>query len=205
MKKSFYLFLSLFIAISLFSQDNSTRTIEDLQNEINNLVKVNDQLRAEIARLKSEKSSMSNTSNNGEEYRIQLGIQNNAIGSLTSPKVVAGTMVNGKRVYDIGGFQNPNDAFLLSQELRKLNLAGSFVTRYFNGTRDFSYRFEPSGVPSNSSYSSTPVNNSVVNYTPPKNPKKYSFNGEYNSEAGSLNTVKSRPAVKKSTVLVIED
>ena len=131
MKKSFYLFSSLFIAISLFSQDNPTSTIEDLRNEINNLVKVNDQLRAEIAQLKTEKSSISNTSNNGEEYRIQLGIQNNAIGSLTSPKVVAGTMVNGKRVYDIGGFQNPNDAFLLSQELRKLNLAGSFVTRYF--------------------------------------------------------------------------
>ena len=205
MKKSFYLFLSLFIAISLFSQDNSTRTIEDLQNEINNLVKVNDQLRAEIARLKSEKSSMSNTSNNGEEYRIQLGIQNNAIGSLTSPKVVAGTMVNGKMVYDIGGFQNPNDAFLLSQELRKLNLAGSFVTRYFNGTRDFSYRFEPGRTPSSSSYSSTPVNNPAVNYSQSRNPIKNPSASSNNAESGSVDMEANRPAAKKSTVLVIED
>jgi hypothetical protein len=191
MKKISCLTMGLMLTVCTYAQNNSS-TIEDLQNEIRSLELINSQLRAEISRLKSEKSSTNYAPNNGEEYRIQLGVQNNAISTLASPKVVSGSMINGKMVYDIGGFQNPNDAFSLSQELRKLNLAGSFVTRYYNGIRDVSYKYESNGMPS-----------STVNYTPPKS--STSQRSSYNSESGAVNFRNKNTPAKKSTVLVIED
>lgn len=196
MKKINLLILVLF-AVNLTAQDKDA-TINSLRNEVKSLIRVNEELREEINRLKSiieareeevqAKKSSSVINSTGEEYRIQLGIQNSAINSLASPKVVAGTMVNGKMVYDIGGFQNPNDAFSLSQELRKLNLAGSFVTRYINGVRDYSYRYDPNNPqPSyNPSYSASPARPA----------------SSYNAESGKINI--GRQDAKKSTIMEIE-
>lgn len=190
------LFLSAILSSVVFmlsSQDSKDVTINALRNEVKSLIQINEELRGEINRLKTvltereesaARTSSSKKSNQGEEYRIQLGIQNSAIGSLASPKVVAGTIVNGKMVYDIGGFVNPNDAFSLSQELRKLNLAGSFVTRYINGVRDYSYRYDPSQP--------------QPSYNPPAAVTK--SNATYNSESGEFNLNS-----KKSKAMAIED
>ncbi|MBL7788705.1 MAG: hypothetical protein JNL75_02590 [Chitinophagales bacterium] len=191
MKKNILIILALFYSLGLSAQDNKDATISALRNEIKSLIRVNEELRDEINRLKSTmsereesaKSNSNSSSNRGEEYRIQLGIQNSAIASLASPKVVAGAMVNGKMIYDIGGFQNPNDAFSLSQELRKLNLAGSFVTRYINGVRDYSYRYDP--------------NQPQPSYNPPAQTRPAP---SYNAESGELN-INS----KKSKAMVIEE
>lgn len=191
MKKMLFAGLSLFFVVHISAQESKDATITALRNEIKNLVSVNEELRDEINRLKSstsEKQQESTTNNTfkptlGEEYRIQLGIQNTGIGGLSSPKPIAGAMVNGKMVYDIGGFRNPNDAFSLSQELRKLNLAGAFVTRYVNGIRDYAYRYDPN-APQNS-------------YTPPSYTRPIP---SYTKESGELN-INS----KKSKEMIIEE
>ena len=181
----------------LSAQDNKDVTINTLRNELKSLIRINQELREEINRLKSvmidREESMKSPSkplSSSEEYRIQLGIQNSAIASLASPKMIAGSIVNGKMVYDIGGFQNPNDAFSLSQELRKLNLAGSFVTRYINGVRDFNYKFD-----SNVSYQPQPSFNETAAKARPA--------ASYNSESGDLNL--NTTSAKKSKIMVIED
>jgi len=189
MKKIMYAALALFFCMPLLSQDSKDATINALRNEIKNLISVNEELRDEINRLKSSNTDQESTTNNtykqttGEEYRIQLGIQNSGISSLSSPKPIAGAMVNGKMVYDIGGFRNPNEAFYLSQELRKLNLSGSFVTRYVNGIRDYGYRYDP--------YAPQP------SYTPTSYTKP---TPSYSQESGELN-INS----KKSKEMVIEE
>jgi hypothetical protein len=192
MKKTIIITIIAIIGNTICAQDSKDATITSLRNEVKSLIRVNEELREEINRLKSSmadreeaaaRTSSNKSASQGEEYRIQLGIQNSAIGSLASPKVVAGTMVNGKMIYDIGGFVNPNDAFSLSQELRKLNLAGSFVTRYINGVRDYSYRYDPSQP--------------QPSYNPPAYSKPAA---SYSSESGSLNIEN-----KKSKVMVIEE
>jgi hypothetical protein len=192
MKKTIIITILAFIGMNLCAQESKDETIDALRNEVKSLIRVNEELREEINRLKSAmfdkeeaavRASSNRSASQGEEYRIQLGIQNSAISSLSSPKVMAGTMVNGKMVYDIGGFVNPNDAFSLSQELRKLNLAGSFVTRYINGVRDYSYRYDPSQP--------------QPSYNPPAYWKPTASNS---SESGTL-----KKESKKSKEMVIED
>ncbi len=193
MKKKFLIVIAVIYCLNASAQDNKDATITALRNEVKSLIRVNEELRDEINRLKSAinerdeatKSSSSKSSSQGEEYRIQIGVQNNALGSLASPKMVAGTMVNGKMVYDIGSFQNPNEAFNLSQEMRKLNLAGSFVTRYVNGIRDYSYRFDPN-QPQPSYRQPTPAPKSGITY---------------DSETGTI----GRNDSKKSKSMQIED
>jgi regulator of replication initiation timing len=196
MRKISLLFLIIGLGSNLSAQDSKDATISALRNEVKSLIRVNEELREEINRLKSAmvereeatKSPSSKTGSQGEEYRIQLGVQNSAIASLASPKMMAGSMINGKMVYDIGGFQNPNDAFALSQEMRKLNLAGSFVTRYVNGVRDYNYRYDP--------------NQPQPSYNPPVAKTRPAAAASYNSESGDLNLDTTG---KKSKIMVIED
>lgn len=193
MKKKLLIIISVIFCLNASAQDSKDATITALRNEVKSLIRVNEELRDEINRLKSainerdeaRTNNSSKSTQQGEEYRIQIGIQNNALGSLASPKMVAGTMVNGKMVYDIGSFQNPNEAFNLSQEMRKLNLAGSFVTRYVNGVRDYSYRFDPN-QPQSSYRQPTPAPKSGISY---------------DSETGTI----GRNDGKKSKTMQIED
>lgn len=180
MKKLFIIAFSIFFASILTAQEDKDETIQGLRSEIQNLMKINDDLRAEINRLKSQSYVPA-----GEEYRIQLGVQNSPIRSLSSPKVMSGAMVNGKMVYDIGGFKNPNDAFSLSQELRKLNLGGAFVTRYINGNRDMSYRYDSN----NPTTTNTPGNSYM----------------SYNQETGTAKPSTSSTPTSKSKIMQIEE
>jgi len=158
MNKLLTLILSLGYLFPVFSQtEDKDAIIASLQNEVRELTRKNEVLKEELIKLKSNSYNQ-----NGVEYRVQLGIQNpdNPIYSLSKPKKMSGTTVNGKLVYDIGGFSNPDDAYNLSQEMRKLNLSGSFVTKYINGERDYSFRYSGNA---DSYMNSTSSSNKVPN------------------------------------------
>lgn len=202
MKKISLLILNFIFVINLSAQDSKVNSINALRNELNSLKKVNEELREEVNRLRfviieKEESSKATSKydNKGEEYRIQLGVQNKSIQALTIPKMLTGSMINKKMVYDITGFQDANDAFLLSQELRKLNLAGSFVTRYVNGVRDYNYRFDPDQTP--------------TSYSPPQHSyypnEKKSRPSNVSEPDPELVEFKKNPTVTKSKMMIIED
>lgn len=186
MTRLFILSVSILLSSLAYCQEDKDATITSLKEEIRNLVRINESLRAELSKLRAEAPSVSG---NGEEYRVQLGVQNSVVPSLSTPKMMTGSMVNGKMVYDVAGFKNPNDAFNLSQELRKLNLGGAFVTRYVNGVRDYSFNYDQSN--NSRSYSS---------YTPPASTRPAP---SYNTESGTLNFGNQEP--KKSASMYVEE
>lgn len=202
MKKISSSILIFIFVNNLSAQDSKVNSINALRNELNSLNRVNEELREEVNRLRfviieKEESSkaISKSENKGEEYRIQLGIQSKSIQALDSPKMLTSSMINKKIVYDITGFQDANEAFFLSQELRKLNLAGSFVTRYINGVRDYSYRFKPHQTPTNYS----PPHHSYYPYSKKIKPSNAS------EPKPELVEFKKNLTVTKSKMMIIED
>ena len=150
MKKLSSSILIFLFAIYLSAQDREVNSINAFRNELNSLIRLDEEQRETVRRLKylvirKEESlkAISKAENKGEEFRILLGVQSKSIQTIASHKMLIGRMINEKIVYNITGFQNANDAFFLSQELRKHNLASFFVTRYINGVRDYSYIFAP--------------------------------------------------------------
>jgi hypothetical protein len=160
MKKLSSSILIFLFAIYLSAQDREVNSINAFRNELNSLIRLDEEQLETFRRLKylvirKEESlkAISKAENKGEEFRILLGVQSKSIQTIASHKMFIGRMINEKIVYNITGFQNANDAFFLSQELRKHNLASFFVTRYINGVRDYGYRFAPYQT--------------YTNYTPP--------------------------------------
>lgn len=211
--KKIILLISISLGLSNLYGQSSTKdaTITALRNEVISLINVNEELRNEINRMKAilaakeealnEVNTKTTNRSIGEEYRIQLGVQNTAIESLSSPKFLEGSIVNGRMVYAIGGFQNPQEAYALSLEMRKLNLSGAFVTRYFNGERDYSYKY---GSSNNASYKiNNNANSRTVTNFPAKyysQPTRYKVTLPNQAEPETI----SNPNAKKSTTLVIE-
>lgn len=108
--------------------------IQKLRYELDSVVKLNHQLRKEM-------STMIPNSVGKDEYCVQLGITNRPLSSLLSPKLISLTKMGNTFMYSIHGFSSAEEAKILSEELRKLNLNGAFVTKYNNGNRDYNYSY----------------------------------------------------------------
>ncbi len=90
----------------------------------------------------SNSYSGSNNTESGTEYRVQIAVTRNSINPpVLNTQVIKVANENGSNVYYISGFTNPMEAFHFAQSLRKLDIAGAFVTKYTNGQREFSYDY----------------------------------------------------------------
>jgi hypothetical protein len=132
------------------------------------------------------------------EYRIQLGVQNNPLPGFDASKPMRGEFINGKFVYNIGGFASPQDAFGLSTKMRTLDLKGAFVVKYVNGVRDYNYRFDPNDFSGGSSSSDYPTNSQNSNSKPKGKPIYYDPDDVPN--AMKVNMPESNRPAKKSEV-----
>lgn len=194
MKKITFLCLMAFFTLQLSAQtEDKDIIIQALKNEVRELTKQNEELKVQLQNQKSLQTNSRQTAMTAEEYRIQLGVQSGKAVNLSPDKhKMNGSFINGKFVYDIGGFTNPDDAYQLSQDMRKLNLSGAFVTRYYNGVRDKSY-----------SYTGEAHHTKQVNFVmpPTTNDEAPTKNETDYYDVLEINV----PAAKKSPVLVIED
>jgi hypothetical protein len=193
MKKTVLLSFLIGLVVSISAQnDDKDIIINALKNEIKELERQKEEIRLEYEKAVNTNPNRSRLT---EEYRIQLGVNSgNNLINIGPDHRMNGAYINGKFVYDIGGFVNPQDAFNLSQDMRKLNLAGAFVTRYVNGVRDFNFKYEGTSMP-------IPAKNQVnfIMPTTVRTPKK--------ADDGVI--IDQIPVVptsgKKGTDLVIED
>lgn len=210
MGKIIYLFLFALAALNLNSQteDDKDIIIQALKNEIKELTRINEELKSQVQNQSQRTNSVKQTAMTAEEYRIQLGVQNGNVLNLTSDKhKINGSFVNGKFVYDIGGFSDPDEAFQLSQDIRKLNLSGAFVTRYSYGVRDQNYSYTgttPTPTPNSLSKNGKQVNFIMPPTTAAK--KDISIPESKSKDVGYYNIDEINVAPgKKSDVMVIEE
>ena len=213
----------------------SKTKISDLMTELSEKDKAIEELKRENDKLKEEKSNLSSNSGNSNSlgtqnvnspYRVQIGrFSSYSMNSyLNNPKAIVFSNDGTSNVYEIAGFNNADDAFNMSQELRRLGINGSFVTKYNNNMRDRSFdymRENPNAMVrygSNSknassasmSYPNSPTYNQNAssapsqNYAMPSNPSSYS---PPRTPAAPVSTPPSaQPVIKKSSGnLVIED
>lgn len=188
--------------VNLSAQTEEHDELAELKRQVAELKSMNEQIRSEYEK-EVKLNSKENTE--GVEYRIQLGIQNTRnVLKIGKNNKLKGTYVNGKLVYDIGGFSNPEDAYNLSQDFRKLNLSGAFVTRYVNGVRDFEYTYQITGTNNSGSPVNFAIKSKSTEYTPPQNSVSNSSDDGYS--IGDINVAppKRAPGVKSKT-MSIED
>lgn len=134
--------------------DSVTEVIETLKTE-------NTSLKTEIGTIKSSNYRMAAESINndmsansgsvinvkstkGIEYRVQIGIfsDNSIVSAFKNAGNLTSTPINSvSNAYEFTGFKNPDLAYKVSQDLRKIGINGAFVTKYVNGVRDRSYDY----------------------------------------------------------------
>jgi hypothetical protein len=93
---------------------------------------------------KSENSSaMLPVNNANSPYRVQLSsFQREVLKNyLKEPKLLTFTTLNNRNVFEISGFNSPDEAFQFAQELRIANVPGAFVTKYSGGVREEGYDY----------------------------------------------------------------
>ncbi len=110
------------------------------QNEISSLRIVVEGKDKEIDALRNGKSSGGGSSQSACQegtYKVQIGkFDNFSIASyLDKAKCITYETVGNSLVYTIVGFSDPKEAFNMSQELRRMGLAGAFVTKFVNKNR----------------------------------------------------------------------
>jgi FtsZ-binding cell division protein ZapB len=214
----------------------SKTKISDLMTELSEKDKAIEELKRENEKLKEAKNNLTSNSSNSNSlgtqnvnspYRVQIGrFSSYSMNSyLNTPKAIVFSNDGSSNVYEIAGFNNADDAFNMSQELRRLGINGAFVTKYNNNVRDRSFdymRENPNAMiryGSNSknassaasmSYPKSPTYNQnsysppSQNYAMPSNPSSYSAPS---TPSAPVSTPPSaQPVIKKSSGnLVIED
>ncbi len=132
----------------LFEQEmiKSRIKVEEVQVEIDDKNKIIADLKAENTKLKAWSGNVFDNATTNTQYRIQIGVYNKfSINNfLNSAKCIITSNVNGNNVYDVVGFNDFNEASLMTKELRKMGLQDAFVTKYVNGKRDNS--FDPNNI-----------------------------------------------------------
>jgi hypothetical protein len=122
--------------------------VKELESIISELVAEKEKLNSDLSNAqktiaeKAEASKQNASSNQGTDYRVQLAVSNRSpILSQFKNAEVRVANENGNTVYYISGFDSDDEAFDFSQSLRKLDTKGSFVTKYSDGSRDYSYSY----------------------------------------------------------------
>ena len=159
------------------------------QYRVNELESMISQLNAEKEKLNIDLTNAKNTlatkvaetpknvnasSDQGTDYRVQLAVSNkSAVLSQFKNAEVRVANENGNSVYYITGFDSDNEAFDFSQSLRRLDTKGSFVTKYSNGSRDYSYSYTAPNKTISGSFNSR--SNSSKAYNPYSSASKPPF------------------------------
>lgn len=216
--------------------DSKTK-ISDLMTELSEKDKAIEELKRENEKLKEVKNNIASNSGNSNSlgtqnvnspFRVQIGrFSSYSMNSyLNSPKAIVFSNDGMSNVYEIAGFNNADDAFNMSQELRRLGINGAFVTKYNNNVRDRSFdylREKPNAMvrygsdarnasSASMSYPKSPTYNQSSsaaapsqNYAMPSNPSSYS-SPSTPSSAPVSSPPSAQPVIKKSSGnLVIED
>ncbi|MBK7959158.1 MAG: hypothetical protein IPK03_14335 [Bacteroidetes bacterium] len=110
------------------------------QNEISSLRIVVEGKDKEIDALRNGKSGGGGSGQSACQegtYKVQIGkFDNFSISSyLDRAKCITYETVGSSLVYTIVGFNDPKEAFNMSQELRRMGLTGAFVTKFVNKNR----------------------------------------------------------------------
>lgn len=155
--------------------NNYKKKAEEVQTELEDKDKIIADLKAENAKLKATSNSgfgqaraaapnVGGSSSANSPYRVQIGVYNKfSINQfLNSAKCITTSNVNGNNVYEVGGFNDVNEASMMAQELKRMGLRDAFVTKYVNGARDYS--FDATRMSSGGGYT-PPATNAA--YTPP--------------------------------------
>lgn len=216
----------------------SKTKISDLMTELSEKDNAIEELKRENEKLKEIKNNITannsnslGTQNVNSPYRVQIGrFSSYSMNSyLNTPKAIVFSNDGMSNVYEIAGFNNADDAFNMSQELRRLGINGAFVTKYNNNVRDRSFdylREKPNAMvrygsdarnassasmsyPKSPSYNQSSSSAPASNYSMPSNPTNYS-NSSYSTPStppAPVSTPPSaQPVIKKSSGnLVIED
>lgn len=168
------------------------------------------------------------------EYKIQIGTYSQySINNLLSsnPKFVSFETIGGRNTYFVDGFSDPNEAYNLAKELRRMGLTDAFVTKYVNKNRvsydhvaetgadasgykprNTTYSTSTSkGTYVNTGYNSTPKSVSVnTGYSTPSNPNKpvyinTGYSGATPAETTPVETQTDAPASGSSGLQIIEE
>lgn len=122
--------------------------VKELESIISELVAEKEKLNLDLSNAqnaiaeKAEASKQNASRNQGTDYRVQLAVSNRSpVLSQFKNAEVRVANENGNTVYYISGFDSDDEAFDFSQSLRKLDTKGSFVTKYVNSSRDYSYSY----------------------------------------------------------------
>jgi hypothetical protein len=214
----------------------SKTKISDLMTELTEKDKAIEELKRENEKLKEEKNNLAlnasnsnslGTQNVNSPFRVQIGrFSSYSMNSyLNTPKAIVFSNDGMSNVYEIAGFNNADDAFNMSQELRRLGINGAFVTKYNNNVRDRSFdylREKPNAMvrygsdarnassasmsyPKSSTYNQSSSSAPSQNYAMPSNPTSYS-SPSTPSSAPVSSPPSAQPVIKKSSgTLVIED
>jgi hypothetical protein len=165
--------------------NNYKKKAEEVQTELEDKDKIIADLKAENAKLKATSGngfgqaraaapvSTGGTASTNSPYRVQIGVYNKfSINQfLNSAKCITTSNVNGNNVYEVAGFNDVNEASMMAQELKRMGLRDAFVTKYVNGSRDYS--FDATRMTGGGGYT-PPATNAVYTpptggYTPPSN------------------------------------
>lgn len=116
--------------------------VKELESMISQLNAEKEKLNLDLLNAQNTIAEKAASSNQGTEYRVQLAVSNRSpVLSQFKNVELRVANENGNSVYYISGFDSDDEAFNFSQLFRKLDIKGSFVTKYSDGFRDFSYSY----------------------------------------------------------------
>jgi hypothetical protein len=116
--------------------------IKELESMISQLNAEKEKLNLDLLNAQNTIAEKAARSDQGTDYRVQLAVSNRSpVLSQFKNAELRVANENGNTVYYISGFDSDDEAFDFSQSLRKLDTKGSFVTKYSDGSRDYSYSY----------------------------------------------------------------
>ena len=116
--------------------------VKELESMISQLNAEKEKLNLDLLNAQNTIADKAASTNQGTDYRVQLAVSNRSpVLSQFKNVELRVANENGNTVYYISGFDSDDEAFNFSQSFRKLDIKGSFVTKYLDGLRDFSYSY----------------------------------------------------------------